>query len=73
MAKYRLLEIKDPLISNGEPHWRIERKILGLFWSEYFGFSEWGNTFYRRDEADKWWKYYTKEDAPDIKIIAQTS
>ena len=73
MARYRLLEIKDTLIHNGDPFWRIEKHVLGLWWTEYFEeHSEWGATFYKRDEADKWYKYHT--DPPSriqVKVIAQ--
>ena len=73
MARYRLLEIKDKLINEGAPFWRVEKKVLGLFWTEYFEeHSEWGATFYKREEADIWYNYHAYPPSRrDIKVIAQ--
>jgi hypothetical protein len=74
MAKYRLLEIKDKLINNGEPFWRIEKQIFfGLIWTEYFEeHSSDGATFYERDKADVWYNYHAyPKSRCEIKIIAQ--
>lgn len=73
MARYRLLEIKDTLINKGDPFWRIEKHILGLWWTEYFEeHSEWGATFYNRDEVDKWYNYHTDPSTRiQVKVIAQ--
>jgi len=73
MAQYRLLEISDTLISDGKPYWRVEKKIFGLWWSYYFEeHTEWGATFYNKDEAMKWWEYHIDKDSRwNIKVIAQ--
>jgi hypothetical protein len=73
MAKYRVLEIKDKLINNGKPFWRVEKKILGLFWSEYFEeHSEWGATFYEKDKAMVWYQYHLDANSRTrVKCIAE--
>ena len=70
MAQYRLLEIE---FSSGEKIWRIEKKILGLWWSEYFtDSSEWGSTYYDRKNALDAYNYYAyPEKRQTIKVIAQ--
>ena len=70
MAQYRLLEIT---YSSGESIWRVEKKILGLWWSEYFGDStEWGSTYYDKEKALAAYNYYAYPNSRyKIKIIAQ--
>lgn len=71
MAKYRLLEISDNLINDGKPYWVLEKKIWGLWWSEYFEeHSEYGNIFFKYGDAVKWYNYHT--DPPSrtkIKVL----
>lgn len=71
MVQYRLLEIKDKLFE--KPYWKIQKKIFGLWWSEYFQEqSELGGIYYDKEEAVKWFEYYTDKNSRfDIKIIAQ--
>ena len=73
MARYRLLEIKDRLINKGEPFWRVEKKVFGLIWTEYFEeHSEHGATFYDREIADLWYNYHVYPPSRVVtKIIAQ--
>ena len=73
MAAYRVLEIRDKLINKGNPYWKVEKKILGLWWSEYFGVhSENGATFYDRDTAIDWYEYHCDESTRErVKVIAQ--
>jgi hypothetical protein len=73
MARYRLLEIRDKFINDGEPYWVVEKHILGLWWSSYFEeHNEWSATYYNKDEAMKWYEYHIdKESRVQVKIIAQ--
>jgi hypothetical protein len=73
MAKYRLIEIKDKLINEGKPFWQVEKHIFNLWWSKYFEeHSEYGATFYNRNEADSWYNYHIDSSSRfNIKIIAQ--
>ena len=73
VAQYRLLEITNNLSSDKKPYWMIQKKILGLWWSEYFQeCTEWGGIYYDKEEATRWYKYYTGLlPSLDIKIIAQ--
>ena len=73
MARYRLLEITDKLISEGKPFWRVEKHILGLWWSEYFEeHSECGATYYERDKAMTWYDYHIDTSSRITKrVIAQ--
>lgn len=73
MASYRLLEITDKLINGDKPFWRIEKRILGLWWSEYFEeHCEWGATFYEKDKAITWYDYHLNPKSRiKTKIIAQ--
>lgn len=73
MGRYRLIQITDKLSNDGKPYWRIEKHILGLWWSEFFEeHSQWGATYYDREEADKWYEYHTNPPSRiQIKIIAQ--
>jgi hypothetical protein len=73
MGTYRVIEIKDTLINDRAPFWRIEKKILGLWWTQYFEeHSEWGATFYERDKAMKWYAYHCNKNNRTIeKVIAQ--
>jgi hypothetical protein len=73
MSRYRLLEITDKLINGGKPFWRVEKHILGLWWSEYFEeHSEWGATFYKKDEAMTWYEYHCDSTSrTNVKVIAQ--
>jgi hypothetical protein len=75
MATYRLIEIKDKFINEGKPFWKIEKLILGLWWTEYFEeHSEWGATFYERKNADIWYNYHIdKKSRTEIKTIEQTT
>ena len=75
MATYRLIEVKDKLINDGKPFWRVEKLVLGLWWSEYFEeHSECGATFYKRDEADTWYNYHVdRKTRIETKIIAQNT
>jgi len=73
MARYRLLEVTSNLNVNREPYWMIQKKILGLWWSEYFQeCTEWGATYYDKEQALRWYRYYTGEmPAQETKILAQ--
>ncbi len=83
MARYRLIEIRDKLINpDGIPFWKVEKHILNLFWTEYFGVhGHEGATFYNREEAETWYNYYVnkkrynyyvnKKSVCEIKVIAQ--
>ena len=73
MARYRLLEVTNNLGAGKEPYWMIQKKILGLWWSEYFQeCTEWGGIYHDKEEALRWYRYFTGEvPALDIKIIAQ--
>jgi hypothetical protein len=73
MSRYRLLEIRDKLINNGNPFYRIEKKNWFGFWTEYFEeHTENGCTFYNREEADVWYNYHINpESRIKTKIIAQ--
>jgi len=75
MPKYRLLEITDKLVNGGKLYWRIEKKILGLWWTDYFEeHSQWsgGATYYDKEEAMKWYEYHCdKKSRFTTKIIAQ--
>ena len=52
MKTFRLVEISDTTIKRGKVYWRIEKLILGLYWSSYFG-AYWGSGcyFFNKDEA----------------------
>ena len=73
MSRYRILEITDRLINNGEPYYVIQKHKLGLWWSEYFEeHSEVGNTYYDRDKAIIWYEYHCdKNSRIKTKVIAQ--
>ena len=73
MSRYRLLEITDKLINQGSPFWRVEKHILGLWWSEYFEEHDtWGATFYKKEEAMAWYEYHIDTSSRITKkIIAQ--
>ena len=73
MARYRVLEIRDKLIYNGRPYWVVEKKILGLWWTQYFEeHSEWGATYYEKEKAMTWYEYHCDNDSrADVKVIAQ--
>jgi len=59
MAKYRLLQVEDSFINNGKPFYKVQKKILGLWWSEYFEeHYEHSATFYDIEEANKWYDYH---------------
>ena len=70
MAQYRLLEIT---YADGERIWRVEKKILGLWWSQYFGSSsEWGSTYYDKGKAFDAYNYHAyPEKRRTIKVLAQ--
>jgi hypothetical protein len=73
MARYRLIEIKDKLINDGKPFWRVEKKLFGLWWNHHFEEHEHdGATFYKRKEADIWYEYHTNPPSRiKIKVLAQ--
>jgi hypothetical protein len=73
MGTYRVLEIKDTLINDRAPFWKIEKKILGLWWTEYFEeHSEWGATYYEKEKAMKWYDYHcNRKNRLTEKVIAQ--
>ena len=73
MARYRLLEVKDKLDNKGKPYWRVEKLILGLWWSKYFEehFHD-SATFYNKKEANTWYEYHTNPPSRiQIKVLAQ--
>lgn len=73
MARYRLLEIKDTLINDGEPFWRVEKKNWFGYWTEYFEeHSDGGATFYDKQVAEKWYNYHIQPAKRySTKVIAQ--
>ena len=76
MAQYRVLEIRDKLINNGEPYYVVQKRKLALFthyWTEYFEeHSEYGATYYDRDKAMIWWEYHCdKASRIQTTVIAQ--
>lgn len=70
MSRYRLVEIKDKLINDGKPYWKIEKKIF-IWWTSYFEeHSEWSATYYDLEEANKWYKYHVYGERIEEKIIS---
>ena len=64
MARYRVLEIRDKLISKGKPYYVVQKHKLGLWWSEYFEeHTEHGATYWDRDEAITWWQYHCDKES----------
>lgn len=73
LGRYRMIEVRDKLINNGNPFWRVEKHVLGLWWTEYFEeHSENGATYYKKEEAEKWYNYHCDNSSRiEIKVIAQ--
>jgi hypothetical protein len=71
MPQYRLIEIKDKLINNGDRFWKLEKRNWFGIWSEY-NISEHGATFYNYDDAVKNFESYAyPEKRITKKVIAQ--
>ena len=67
MARYRVLEVRDKLISKGKPYYVVQKHKLGLWWSEYFEeHTEHGATYWDKDEAITWWEYHCDNATSDI-------
>lgn len=70
MARYRIVEITDTLINDGEPFWRLEKQNFFGFWTEYFEeHLDQGAAFYDYDEVVKWYEYHVKGIRRTIMII----
>jgi hypothetical protein len=72
--KYRLVEISDITISSGKPYWIIEKRVFGNMWTRYFEeHTVWGNTFYDKDEAERWYKYHCNKNEAVKKTVLHES
>jgi hypothetical protein len=70
MAQYRLIEISDPLISNGKPYWEVQKKILGLWWSKELTRNEFG-IFFNKEDAIRCYDYYANGERISVKLLKQ--
>jgi hypothetical protein len=71
MAQYRLVEVIDPLIHSGKPYWEVQRKVLGLWWSQELSRNEFG-IFFNKEDAIRCYEYYANGEKISVKVLSQT-
>lgn len=72
MAQYRLVEITDIFINDGEPYYEVQKRIWPFGWTTYFEEHRMDSaTFYNKDNAIKWYNYHCdKSSRINKKVLA---